>query len=131
MNYKKIIHIICYLFFIWLGVRLIWMGMLKEIFPLEIFTGMASLAIYIGLAFLVLAFGIYKQFVWAKQIAAAIALLIALILPLVFNSPMITYVLIGSKNPNITISQTVLWFVPLEVFLLAIVFFIDPKKKKT
>ena len=131
MNYKKAMHIICFLFFIWLGVRLIWMGMKKEIYPLEIFTGMASLAIYIGLAFFILAFGVYKQFAWAKQIAAAIALLAAMMLPFAFNSPMITYVIIGSKNPNPTISQTVLWLVSLEIYLLTIVFFIDPKKKKT
>jgi uncharacterized membrane protein len=89
------------------------------------------MSIFTGLAFFLLAFCIFKQFRWAKRTAATIALLLALILPLVIDSPFFAgdYISIGSEPP--TMSKTLFWLVPLEAILLAVVFFINPKKEKT
>ena len=78
-----------------------------------------------------LAFAIFRQYRWALRLAAAICLLVVVFLPIGLFNPFTAgdYMAAGKEPPSI--AQTLLWLIPLEALLLAIVFIIDPRKKRT
>ena len=80
--------------------------------------------------FLGLAFAIFRQYRWALRLAATICILVAIVLPIGLFNPFTAgdYIAAGSEAPSVI--QTLLWLIPLEASLLAIVFIIDPRKKK-
>lgn len=79
---------------------------------------------------LVLSFAIFRQYRWALLLTAAIFLLVAILLPIVLFSPFIAgdYITSGREPP--TVAENLLTLIPIEVLLLLIIFFIDPRKKK-
>lgn len=83
-----------------------------------------------GALLLGLAFAIFRQYRWALRLAAVICLLVVVLLPIGLFNPFTAgdYMAAGKEPPSVV--QTLLWLIPLEVFLLAIVFIIDPRKKK-
>lgn len=84
-----------------------------------------------GALLLGLALAIFRQYSWALRLAAAIFLLVAVFLPIGLFSPFTVgeYMAAGKGPPSVIL--TLLWLIPLEVLLLAIVFIIDPRKKRT
>ena len=63
-----------------------------------------------------------------RRLIAACLLLVAIILPAGLFSPFTAgdYLAAGETPP--TIAETLMWLLPLEIVLLALVFVIDPKK---
>ena len=84
-----------------------------------------------GALLLGLAFAIFRQYRWALRLAAAICLLVAVLLPIGLFNPFTAgdYMAAGKEPPSVV--QTLLWLIPLEALLLAVVFIIDPRKKRT
>jgi hypothetical protein len=80
---------------------------------------------------LLLGFGyfIFKQYPWALRLVAALFIGLAVFLPIGLPGPFTAgdYLAAGKEPPPI--SETLLWLVPLETILLAIVFLIDPNGK--
>ena len=78
-----------------------------------------------------LAYAIYRQYRWALRLIAAILLFVAVLMPVgIFNPFRVgDYMIAGKQTPSEV--QTLLWLLPLEILLLAIVFIIDPRKKRT
>jgi hypothetical protein len=87
--------------------------------------------IIFGALLLGLAFGIFRQYRWALRLAAAMCLFVIVLLPIGLFNPFTAgdYMVAGMEPPSVI--QTLLWLIPLEALLLAIVFIIDPKKKRT
>jgi len=87
------------------------------------------ISLFFGILILGLAFAIYRQYRWALRLVAAICLLVAIVLPIGIFNPFTAgdYIAAGKEPPSITF--TLLWLIPLEVLLFAIVFIIDPKNK--
>jgi uncharacterized membrane protein len=84
-----------------------------------------------GTLLLGLAFAIFRQYRWALRLAAVICLLVVVFLPIGLFNPFTAgdYMAAGKEPPSVV--QTLLWLIPLEALLLAIVFIIDPRKKRT
>ena len=84
-----------------------------------------------GAVFLGLAFAIFQQYRWALRLAAAICLFAAVLLPIGVFNPFTAgdYMVAGEEPPSVV--MILLWMIPLEALLLAIVFIIDPRKKRT
>jgi hypothetical protein len=84
-----------------------------------------------GTLLLGLAFAIFRQYRWALRLAAAICLLVVIFLPIGLFNPFTAgdYMAAGKEPPSVV--QTLLWLIPLEALLLAIVFILDPRKKRT
>lgn len=84
-----------------------------------------------GSLLLGLSYAIFRQYQWALRFAAAICLLAAILLPIGLFNPFTAgdYMAAGQEPPSV--AQTILWLIPLEALLLAIVFIIDPRKKRT
>lgn len=82
-----------------------------------------------GALLLGLAFAIFRQYRWALRLTAAICLLVAVILPIGVFNPFTAgdYIAVGKAPPSVV--QTLLWLIPFEALLLAIVFIIDPREK--
>jgi hypothetical protein len=77
-----------------------------------------------------LAYGIIKQYRWALRLAAGILLAVVVFLPVgLFNPFSAGDYLVAGKQP-IPVAETLLWLVPVEILLLAIVFLIDPSRKR-
>lgn len=75
------------------------------------------------------AVAIFRQYRWALRLAAAICLLVAVLLPVGLFNPFTAgdYMAAGREPPSVV--QTLLWLIPLEALLLALVCIIDPGKK--
>ena len=103
------------------AIRIIWLAAIKDtnIFVLVIF----------ALLMLGLAFGLVQQSSWALRIAAAVFLLIVIVLPIGLFNPFTAgdYIVSGKKPPSVTI--TLFWLIPLEAFLLTIIYILDPRGK--
>ncbi len=84
-----------------------------------------------GALLLGLAFAIFRQYRWALRLAAAICLLVVVVLPIGLFNPFTAgdYMAAGKEPPSVV--QTLLWLIPLEALLLAVVFIVDPRKKRT
>lgn len=84
-----------------------------------------------GTLLLGLAFAIFRQYRWALRLAAVICLLVVIFLPIGLFNPFTAgdYMAAGKEPPSVV--QTLFWLIPLEALLLAIVFIIDPRKKRT
>jgi len=78
-----------------------------------------------------LAFAIFRQYRWALRGAAFIFLMLAIILPVGLFNPFTAgdYFAAGKLPPSV--SHTLIWLIPVEILLFAVVFIIDPKKKRT
>jgi hypothetical protein len=85
----------------------------------------------VGALLLGLAFAIFQRYSWALRLAAAICLLVAIFLPAGLFNPFTAgdYMAAGKEPPSVV--QTLLWLIPLEALLLAVVFIVDPRKKRT
>ena len=85
----------------------------------------------VGVLLLGFAFAIFQRYRWALRLAAAICLLVAIFLPAGLFNPFTAgdYMAAGKEPPSVV--QTLLWLIPLEALLLAVVFLIDPRKKRT
>lgn len=77
-----------------------------------------------------LAYAIIKQYRWALRLTTAILLVAAVVLPVGVLNPFSAgdYLVAGMEAPSVT--QTLLWLVPVEILLLLIAFLIDPESKK-
>ena len=81
-----------------------------------------------GALLLGMAFAIYRQYRWALRLTAVILLLVVVFLPVgIFNPFSVGDLMVAGQQPP-SVDQTLLWLIPLETLLLAIVFIIDPRK---
>jgi hypothetical protein len=103
------------------AVRIIWVAAIEDrnIFIPAIF----------ALLMLGLAFGLLQQFRWALRTTAAVFLLIVIVLPIGLFDPFTSgdYMAAGNKPSSVT--TRLFWLIPLEAFLLTIVYILDPRGK--
>jgi hypothetical protein len=83
-----------------------------------------------GVLALGFAYVIFKQYRWALRLAAGIILAVVVFLPVGLLNPFTAgeYLVAGKEPPPV--AETLLWLVPVEILLLAIVFLIDPSRKR-
>ena len=86
--------------------------------------------IIVGVLLLGFAFAIFRQNRWALGLVAAVCLLAAVFIPIGVLNPFTAgdYFATGTEPPPV--KQTLLWLIPIEVLLLAIVYIIDPRRKQ-
>jgi hypothetical protein len=108
--------------FAFLGFRIIWLKIVAG-------HGMISTIIFSTL-FFVISFGLFRKHRWALRGVAFIFLMIAIILPAGLFNPFTAgdYFAAGMEPP--AISQTLIWLIPVEIFLLTVIYVIDPKNSK-
>ncbi len=76
-----------------------------------------------------LAFGVFRQYRWVLRGTSFVLLMLAIILPVGVFNPFTAgdYLAVGKETPSVP--QTLMWLIPVEFLLLAIIFIIDPKKE--
>lgn len=119
---NKVVVLCCAIFFALLGCRIIWLKFVAE-------RGMTSTIILSTLFFLI-SYGLIRQNRLALRGVAFIFLMLAITLPVGLFNPFTAgdYFAAGNEPPSV--SQTLIWLVPVEIFLLSIIYIIDPKHKK-
>ena len=118
---RRAVAIGCGLIFSVAAVRIIWIAAIEDrnIFAPVIF----------ALFMLGLAFGLVQQFRWALRTTAALFLLIVIVLPVGLFDPFTAgdYMAAGKEPSSVT--TRLFWLIPLEAFLLTIVYILDPTGK--
>jgi len=118
---RRPVTIGCALMFSVVAVRMIWVAVGQDG---NILTTVIFAPLMLGLAF-----GLLRQFRWALRTTAALFLLIVILLPGGLFNPFTAGDYIASgKNPP-TVTTTLFWLIPLEAFLLTIVYILDPRGK--
>lgn len=124
-NFMRRVHrpvtIGCALMFSVAAVRIIWVAAVQD---RNIFTPVILSLLMFGLAF-----GLLRQFRWAFRTTAAVVLLNVIVLPAGLFNPFTAgdYVAAGKNPPSVI--TTLFWLIPLEAFLLTILFILDPRGK--
>jgi hypothetical protein len=119
---KKAISLITAGLFILFSLRIIWVAIKLE---RNITTVLIFSVLLIGLAY-----GLFKQFRWALRSTAFVYLMVAIGLPFAILNPFAVgdYLAAGQEPPNV--KESLLWIIPVEILLLAIVYILDPRKIK-
>ena len=100
-----------------------------------LFLALAIRSIYISnylfaLIFTWLGVGLLLKKPWANRGAAFVCLLAAFIFPLVEINPFTAGDLITENGEAPSVSQMLIWIIPLEVCLLCLVWLLDPPRNK-
>jgi hypothetical protein len=119
---RKIVVIGCSFLFLIAAVRIIWVGIVND-------RDILAMAVPL-IVTLCLSFGLFQQYRWALRATGVVFLLCAVLLPVGIFNPFTAgdYLTAGKELPSV--GRTLLWLIPVEIFLLASVYIIDPRDPK-
>ena len=111
----------CGAFFMVLGLRVLWSAIDSH----GNITAAAAVVVLLSL----LAYGLVKQYRWALRSSAFLFLLSAIVIPVGLFNPFTAGDLLLAGRYHLHRGLTLLWLIPLEIVLLALIFLLDPKKR--
>ena len=91
--------------------------------------GSLTVPLVLVVAALGLGLGLIRGSRWALRSLAALFLVAAIILPGVFSPFVVGDYLAAGRQPP-TVGATLIWFVPVELLLLTMAFFVDPSSEQ-
>jgi hypothetical protein len=118
---KQIVSWISILVFILFILRITWVALTHG--------GSLILVLVFASILSILSYGLLKELTWAFRSTAFLYLIIAILLPVWIFNPLRAgdYLMAGKQLPEI--EDTLLWLIPVELFLLVVVYILDLRRK--